>query len=304
MLYLDFAVNEEDVLTTFEQKLPYILRKFLITLKKKCGQVRKEKFLGKEIVTIFNTNKYTLKKLSKVFKVDVTKNVCICDELEKDTNFLEFLKEKNLNIIDGRWFLKFVLFDIINYICKQTGKKIETLEISILTLENNQLILQTVKKISKSVKNINIITKKPEKFKKLSEELFKEEGLILNVTNNMKKAVLNSNIIFNLNLGEEDFNKIKFPVNAVVVNFEKKISINQKSFNGINANFLIINLPIKYKKFYDRLNRFNSTKLYESLIYKKTSVENILNEIKNDNIEILALEGKNGRIRFKEFCDK
>jgi hypothetical protein len=304
MLYLDFAVNEEDVLTTFEQKLPYILREFLIALKKKGGQVKKEKFFGKEIVTIFNTNKYTLKKLSKVFKVDVTKNVCICDELEKDTNFLEFLKEKNLNIIDGRWFLKFVLFDIINYICKQTGKKIETLEISILTLENNQLILQTVKKLSKSVKNINIITKKPEKFKKLSEELFKEEGLILNVTNNMKKAVLNSNIIFNLNLGEEDFNKIKFPVNAVVVNFEKKISINQKSFNGINANFLIINLPIKYKKFYDRLNRFNSTKLYESLIYKKTSVENILNEIKNDNIEILALEGKNGRIRFKEFCDK
>ena len=74
--------------------------------------------------------------------------------------------------------------------------------------------------------------------------------------------------------------------------------MKQKSFNGINSNFFNINLPLKYKEIYNKLNRFNSVNLYESLIYRNTQAENIWREIKEDKIEVLSLEGRNGMIRF------
>ena len=77
--------------------------------------------------------------------------------------------------------------------------------------------------------------------------------------------------------------------------------MNQKSFNGINSNFFYINLPLKYKKLYKKLNKFNSVNLYESFIYKRTPLDNIWREIEEDKIEILGLEGKNGCIKFNEY---
>ena len=177
---------------------------------------------GKNVVVISKINKKTLRKLDKIFKTDVTKNVCVCDELMRNKDFIEYLEEKELKVIDGRWLFKFMLLEITNYISAQTDRPLETLEISILTHENNNLISQSIRKLSDKVKNINVITMKVNKFKNLEHQLYEEKGLILNVTNNMKKATLKSNIIFNLDFSQEEFDKINFPRNAVIVNFEQR----------------------------------------------------------------------------------
>ena len=72
-------------------------------------------------------------------------------------------------------------------------------------------------------------------------------------------------------------------------------------FSGINVNFFDVTIPIKYIRESIRFKEFNNAIFYESLIYKKTSPENILKQIKIDKININFLIGKNGIIRKNEY---
>ena len=128
--------------------------------------------------------------------------------------------------------------------------------------------------------------------------MYEEKGLVLNVTNNFKKACLKSKIVFNIDFDEKIFNKVIFLKTAVVINLENNFRVKQSNFIGKNIDFYTVNLPIKYKNIYDRLNKFNSSKLYESFIYKKTMAQNIWNELKRDKIEIVVLEGSDKVVNF------
>jgi len=298
MLYLDYAINNEKLLSEKQKNMPAFFQKFIIKFKKIFGLVLKYEVLGRNVVVLPKINKNTLKKLDKIFKIDVTRNVCVCDELLRNEQFVKYLENRKLNIINGKWLFKYMLEDIIQYICDKTKILPETQEISVLSLDNNTLISESIKKLSSKVKNINIITKDIKKFKKLEQEIYNENGLIINVTNNSKKGVLKSNIIINFDFSQENFDKIVFPKNAIIVNLNTPLKVNQKSFCGVYSDFFNINLPIKYKEMYRKLNGFNSVNLYESIILKNTAVKNIWNEIANDKIEILSLEGKCKTIKF------
>ena len=115
--------------------------------------------------------------------------------------------------------------------------------------------------------------------------------MILRITNDFKKATLKSNIILNFNFVQELLDKINFGKNSNLVNFERSLRINQKSFNGKVINFYHINLPEKYLYNQERFTRFDTSILYESYIYKKTSPINIWKEISKDKIKIDTLEG-------------
>ena len=127
--------------------------------------------------------------------------------------------------------------------------------------------------------------------------------MILNITNNFKKCCTKSELVFNFDFKEKNFNKIVFLPESVIVHIEKYIDVKQSNFKGEIIDSYCINLPIKYKKIYDKLNRFNSSILYESLIYKNTSINNIFEEVKKDNIKIIILERKNQLSRL-DFIDK
>lgn len=300
MLYIDFAINKDDILSNKEKRFPRIIRKFICFIKNTKGQVLKYKLENNSTVIVLpKITKKTLKKLDKLLRIDVTKNVCICDELLNKELFMKYINEKELNIIDGRWLFKYMMVDVVKYICLKLNVLSERQEISILTNENDKNIFESIIKLSEAVKNINIITREPKKFKKLEEKVYKENGLILNITSNYKKALLKSNIILNLNFVQEDLNKMTFPKSSVIVNFENELKINQKGFLGVNCSFYNISLPIKYYKLYKNLSHFNSVNLYESFIYKKTMIQNIWKELKEDEVKILCLEGKNGMIKFE-----
>ena len=302
MLYVDLDINKEDMLSDRERKMPSIIRNLIYFFRKTIGQVLKYKINGKYIIVLSEINRRSLKKLDKIFKIDVTKNICISNNLIVKEDFVKYLNNRNLNILDGRWLFKYLIEDIVEYICKNAFMLSEMQEITILSNENSILICESIKRLSNKVRNINIVTKDIRKFKKLEKIVYEEKGLIINVTNNYKKAVSKSNIILNLDFVQEEFNKIVFPKKSIIVNFESGINILSKSFNGINASFYHINLPIKYKEMFANLNNFSTVCLYESIIYKKTSVQNIWKEIKEDGIKIECLEGNNGNmVRFLEY---
>lgn len=89
---------------------------------------------------------------------------------------------------------------------------------------------------------------------------------------------------------------IIFLANGIVINVNRSVKINKKSFAGININGYNINIPEQYKR-----DGFDDNEMYESILLCKTQFQNILKKIKEDGIEIISLTGNNGIINEKEF---
>ena len=68
------------------------------------------------------------------------------------------------------------------------------------------------------------------------KEIYQKEGILIVVTNNKKKSLLKPEIILNMDFSKEILNKYKINENAVVLNLEGDMKIEDKRFNGINVN--------------------------------------------------------------------
>lgn len=194
-----------------------------------------------------------------------------------------------------------MMFECAEYICMCKKEKIEYQEISILADNIDWNLVYNVKKISNYVRFVNIITNSEKHIRNLEKELYEQKGIILNINNNYKKSLIKSDIIFNFDFPENELNKYVLPKKACLVNFNEEIRLSQKSFEGINASFFEINIPRKYLDKLLFFKGFNTSILCESFIYKNTMPNNIERQIKNDNIGIAFLEGKNGKIRKTEY---
>lgn len=115
---------------------------------------------------------------------------------------------------------------------------------------------------------------------------------MLNVSNNKKTSLLKAKVIINVDFTKELLNQYNIYDKAIVVNILEKVPINRKKFNGININYLKIDMPKVYKQ-----KEFDDEIIYESIILKHTSLTNIRSNIIKDNIKIKKLIGNNGPIR-------
>lgn len=156
---------------------------------------------------------------------------------------------------------------------------------------NKEIIIN----IAKNIKRLNIITNHINKCKKIEKYLYKEFGIMLNMSNNKQRSLLKSEIIINFDFPEELINKYKVYDNAIILNMNDKINLHSKRFNGINVNYYKIDIPEEYK-----LDGFKDEIVYESLIYTKNNYKEIYKKIKEDKIEINKLVGNNGIIRENE----
>ncbi len=156
---------------------------------------------------------------------------------------------------------------------------------------NKEIIIN----IAKNIKRLNIITNHINKCKKIEKYLYKEFGIMLNISNNKQRSLLKSEIIINFDFPEELINKYKVYDNAIILNMNDKINLHSKRFNGINVNYYKIDIPEEYK-----LDGFKDEIVYESLIYTKNNYKEIYKKIKEDKIEINKLVGNNGIIRENE----
>ena len=237
MLYFDLAIYREDLLKENELNNSKLIRYFIYYFRKWTGGL-KLNIAGRDLIILPKINKRILKKVEKMININASKTVCISNELRLNMEFVKFLNMKNINILDGRWLFKYLVVDILDFVCKEVNITSETQEISILTNENNNLIFESIKRISEKVKNINIITRNVKLFKKLEKEIYEENGLIIKVTNDFSKFSSKLRIVLNFNFVQEDIDKISFGKNAIIINFENKLKINQKSFTGKVRKFL------------------------------------------------------------------
>ena len=86
-----------------------------------------------------------------------------------------------------------------------------------------------------------------------------------------------------------------------MVNINEKIKIETKAFEGININYYKIKMEHE-KLYYNKENNcFEDNILYESLIYRKDSYENMITQLRKDKVQIASLIGNNGQINNEEF---
>lgn len=315
-IFNNFYIKEyfnEDELFDNDLKLPLFIKKLAIKFFKLTNIIIIKENIIILPYTVKNLNKISDKTFNKFFKkihkflnTENINTVAISNNLNKLEN-IDTLKNlfysENYNILNGRWLFKNLSFEILEYLSKTSNQNINELEVSILTNETSNFIKETIKLLSQNVKNLNIVTRNIEYFKPLTQELYNSFGISIRISNNKKKILTNSDVIFNFDFPEEVLNKFTLPLKGIIINYAEEIKIRNKLFNGLNIKNYNINVHqdiLDSFKNVHLLNSFDLELLYESLYYNETSLTKMLAYFINDKLTITSLQGNNGKISKNE----
>ena len=313
IFYIKEIFNEKEIFND-TSRLPSFLKKIAIKFFKLTNTI-----IVKENIAILpyfanELNKLSNKKLNKLFKkihkLLLNENVQtiaisnLLSNLENIDTFKNSFYSDNYNILDGRWLFKHLSFEILGYISKETKKPLNEMEVSILTNAYNDFIKENIKLLSQNIKNLNIVTSNIEFFKPLTQELYNSFGISIRISNNKKRILTNSDVILNFDFPDVILNKFALPLDGVIINYNSKIKLRNKLFNGLNVSYYTINVHkelIENFKSVNLLNSFNLEVLYESLYFNETSYSKMLSHFIDDSLVVTSLQGNNGKISKKEY---
>ena len=280
-----FYIKEASEKNKFKLKYKYIFNQLEIQENAIEFPIREKQKIGnrkiKNLVQRLEENNVRLVALSKV--------------LNRYEQLKNEMYSNNIDILDERYLFKILSENILEYICKKLKCDIQNTEVSILVNNANNQNKNIILGLSKKVKMLNIITNHINDFRDIEKFLYNENGIVINISNNKKKSLLNSKILLNLDFCAEDINTYNIPKNSIIINTNNEIKIRTKKFNGINVNSYNIIMPSKYK-----MSGFSDEIIYESLIYNM-DYENARNKILEDKIKIKNLIGEKGIIHEREF---
>ena len=188
-----------------------------------------------------NINKKYLAKLARKTKkiLDKTKSkkIVLSKILKENEEYKNILYTYGFDIVDGKWLFEVISCEVLDYIVNLKNIKKEDTEISILVNYITQNTLENIKKIARQYKRLNIVTNHIEKFKKIEEELYNKEGIMIIVTNNKKKSLSKSKIILNIDFSEEQLKKYKMNIASNELrNSKRKINDIALSLGYSNAS--------------------------------------------------------------------
>ena len=233
--------------------------------------------------------KWIAKKLYKQSKKDDIV-VVLSKNLMKHEVLNNALNEYGLKVLNDRWLFKFLISDILDYVSKIKDKKLDTLTLAILMDKADEIIMQQLVQIAKSVKTLKIVTKSKNSYLYIENELFNKDGIAIQITNNKEKSLSNVDIILNFDFNEERLEYYKINNKAILINLGKKIELNKDNFNGETINdYKIIfneeNYDLKISK-----DNFDKNILYESYIFRRDTFVNIKKQLKKDQVNIYMLK--------------
>ena len=294
VVYIKLEENMDKFMV--KNNLPKTIKK--ISFKSKCrnGKFKIEKVGDTDYIILPACNDKTLKKLENIANIRCWKNVCASDNLREEKSFVKFAKENNLKIMDGKWLFKNMTDQVLEYLVIAKNEVLVNQEVSILCNQLDETIVEKIKEICVKVKICNVLTNQTKQFQKLEEEIYQTNGIVLNISKNYKRALTKSNILINFDFSKKEIEKCVFPKNVYFINVEKNMKFDSKEWNEKNIIFYGIDMPEKYVEYLEILDGFNSSILYESFIYKKTSYRNIKKELIEDDAKILYLKDSNQKL--------
>lgn len=239
--------------------------------------------------------------------INKKKKECSCivigKKVKEKVEFIKKINEMEIPIANGRWLFKYLVIQILEYISKCQNIDINTQRIAILADENNELILYYIKELTKISNKIKIITNHRERFLNIENKLYYESGIVLEISNNKRKALQDVDIIFNFDFDTDKINRYKIGEKSIIVNLKESITIDTKRFLGINVNFYEIDFINRTIDILDWSKEFEKAELYESYIYRSDKIEIIEKDILKDKVIIKNLIGNKGKISEKEYIN-
>lgn len=295
MIYIKYTKDYKEDFN--ENRFLSFIKKLNFKAKALSGNFFVKKVSNGDLIILPSTNNLTKKKILKFLNIYSIKTICISRELEE----IGFFDGENLNVLNGKWLYKYLILNYIKYIYVNQRKNPREQEVSFLINKITDVDLENIELTAKFVKNVNVITDSISRIRILADKLYKENGIILNITKNYKKSLLKSSVIINIDFEEDELNKFIVPRRAIIINIGKNVKVNYKGFEGVNIFDYNVTIPEKYLS--KEFSSFRKEILYESYLYKNTSPKNIFKEIKSDNILIESLVGQKGIIRRQEFSN-
>ena len=296
-----------------------------------------QEFNNNYIINIINDGKINyekiVKKVIKFIKQYKINTIVFANEIEegvKEFIIKQIEQEKyGVDILNGKKLMKYMDFEIIDYILEKQKTNMENEEIYILFNDKNlnfktniENLKEYLLKYIKNFKITNLISDDIRKLKKMQEEILDEENILISVSNNKKKALKRAKYMLNINLNQTQLEKYSINREVVIINLEETIYYENPSFDGININSIELKIPDEYLEYFEIIeNEFNKMVLYEAIMKKyieniKTNPINMLNTInkktknrleyiikqklQEDNVKIDYLIGNKGPIHEDE----
>ena len=164
IIYLKELGNLDEV---FEKnsKLPIILKKFIIFLKKIfcIVTVNEEKvhiLPYKELERFSKVKLYLIKKILQ----KLNGKLVLSEYLNQSKALKEMLQKANIPVIEGMLLSTYLLPEIIEYICNKMNIEEEKQEITILTKNRSKGFSNLAIELAKDVKRIHIVTNRVMQF--------------------------------------------------------------------------------------------------------------------------------------------
>lgn len=240
-----------------------------------------------------------IKKVKKIMNNYKVASLVADEKLKQNIIFKQIIENevKKIHILDGRGVMPYLVKETLEYIIHKQSSKTELEDLYICVKEGKSLYIENIVYLLKFFKTINIITPNIKEFQKLANKIEKDENIIITVTNNKKKSLKKAKIIVNFDFIENEINKYTIYREAILLTINENGFYESNTFNGIQIRKIGINTS---KKFKEELNKYNLlengdlTTLYESLINKNKSLAQIKQKMKEDEVHVIKLYGKNG----------
>ena len=222
----------------------------------------------------------------------IVNKVLLSNKLKEADVLTDELKKYKIDILNGKWLFKYLIVDVLDYISDTQNICLETKNIAILINDNCKLNMNYIILIAKRAKRLSIVTKNISKFRFIEEKLYNEYGIAIEISNNRRKSLANIDLIINIDFDQETINKYRIKNEVIIINTNEKKDINFKALKGV----IIDDFEIEYKKisYFEENNLckyFDKKLLYESYIYRKDNLYNILNQLEQDKVKITKLLG-------------
>lgn len=272
-----------------------------------------------EILNKLENQKNTNQVIDQMIRNNI-EIVILSKELYENKEFIKQLSNNRIKVLEGKWLYKYMVPDIIEYICKKANID-NNIEIGMLTNEVTDEFLGSIELLSKKFKKIKIVTEHPEKFKRIDQRELENSGFSMIISQNKKQALTRAKIIVNFDLPEETINQYNISENAIILSLGEELNINKKRFNGIIVKDY--DIQSEYRKEINEIQDKNEIEINnaedsdidmqdfyikhikEGKIYEKSLTERRLEEanlskfhiirriIDEDKIQIKELYGKN-----------
>ena len=215
------------------------------------------------------------------------------------------LSKTNVQILIGKKLMEFMEYEIVKYVLDKQNTNSKQEDVYIIFKKTDKLNLDFLKKFIENFRMVNIVTNDIEKLKRIQDNLLDDEGTLISVSNNKKKALKRAKYIVNINLNKEELNKYTVNRDAIIINIQENVKYDKTSFDGININYFDIQCPDEFVEIFEQIGEnFDIVQMYESMIFRdnmhKTQLDNVYKRISEDGIQITGLIGNNGRITDEE----